>query len=223
MVTQLPSTGAPGCDTSDMVMIHGLFRSVYAEAPALVAGVAPGDTARAEIVGDHVAGLADSLHTHHHSEDLLLWDQLEARNPACAKHVGQMRTQHAAMGAELDKLTAAITTWKADPSRKNRDAVSTSLAAINKLLTEHLGAEEKQILPVASAAFTQPEWDQLGEHSRASVPKEMQFIQLGFILDSMAEADRAVWFKKNLPAPIRLLYNLVGKKQYEKYRSTVYG
>lgn len=223
MVTQLPSTGAPGCDTSDMVMIHGLFRSVYSEAPALVAGVTPGDSARAAIVGDHVAGLADSLHQHHHSEDLLLWDQLEARNPACATHVGQMRAQHAAVGSQLDRLTSAITVWKAEPSKKNRDAVGSTLATINTLLNEHLGAEEKKILPVASAAFTQAEWNQLGEHSRESVPKDMQLIQLGFILESMPEADRAPWLKKNLPAPIRLLYRLVGKPQYEKYRANVYG
>lgn len=223
MVTQLPSTGATGCDTSNMVMIHRLLRTSYAEAVELVAGVAPTDAERAQIVGDHVAGLAHRLHVHHHSEDVLLWDQLEARNPACATHVGHMRAQHQAMAGALAELTLAVVAWRATPSKKTRDSVSTALGSVNTLLIEHLGAEEKDILPVASAALSQAEWNKLGEHGRASVPKQMRLIQLGFILDSMTADEREAWTKKNLPAAIRLFYKLVGKSQYESYRARVYG
>lgn len=101
--------------------------------------------------------------------------------------------------------------------------MSKALAAVNALLLEHLGAEEHNILAIASAAFSQTEWNKLGEHARASSPKAGQFIQLGFILDSMPEAARAGWLKTNLPAPIRLFYRLVGKAQYEKYRAALFG
>jgi hemerythrin-like domain-containing protein len=223
MVTQLPSTGAPGCDTSDMVMIHGLFRLVFGDAPALVAKVEPGDAERAQIVGDHVLTIAGNLHDHHHGEDVMLWDQLEARNPACAKHVGQMRVHHAAMATELSTLTAAVNSWKADPSERLRAVVTSTLDAINALLLEHLGSEEKTILPVAATAFSQAEWDKLGEHGRGSVRKDFRLIQLGFILESMPEAEREPWLKKNLPAPVRLIYRFIGRPQYMKYRAAVYG
>ena len=223
MVTQLPSTGAPGCDTSDMVMIHGLFRLIFGDAPGLVAGVAAGDTDRAKAVGNHLITIADSLHNHHHGEDVLLWDQLEARNPACATHVSEMRADHAAMGTELAALDEAVRAWQLEPTDANRTKVEYALNGIVALLNQHLGAEEKQILPVASLAFRQAEWDKLGEHGRASVPKDFRLIQLGFILASMTKADATAWMKANLPAPVRLIYRLIGKPQYEKYRASVYG
>ena len=104
MVTQLPSTGKPGCDTSDMNIIHGMFRSILNEAPKLVRSVAQSDTGHAAAVAGHLSDLISGLHNHHHGEDLLLWDELAARAPACAAHVDQMRAQHAAVSDDLDAL-----------------------------------------------------------------------------------------------------------------------
>ena len=221
MATQLPSTGTPGCDTSDMRMIHGYFRLVFGQAPALAEGVADGDTARAGVVSDHLAAIADTLHGHHHGEDVLLWDQLEARNPACSAHVSEMRRDHAAMSGELAALEAALPAWRADASAAHRTTVLYALNGILALLTQHLGAEETQILPVAAAAFTQGEWDKLSEHGRASVPGSFRFIQLGFILESLGDAAPA-WLRANLPAPVRLIYRLIGRPKYDRYRATLF-
>ena len=221
MVTQLPSTGAPGCDTSDMKMIHGYFRLVFGQAPALAEGVADGDTARAAVVSDHLLAIADTLHGHHHGEDILLWDQLEGRNPACAAHVSEMRRDHAAMSGELAALEAAIPAWRADASPQHRTTVLYALNGILALLTQHLGAEEKQILPVAAAAFSQREWDKLSEHGRASVPGSFRLIQLGFILESLGTAAPA-WLRANLPAPVRLIWQVVGKPSFGRYRAKLF-
>lgn len=221
MVTQLPSTGAPGCDTSDMRMIHGYFRLVFGQAPALAEGVASGDTARAAVVADHLAAIADTLHGHHHGEDILLWDQLEARNPACSAHVSEMRRDHAAMSGELAALGGALPAWRQDASAEHRAAVLYALNGILALLSSHLGAEEKQILPVAAAAFSQGEWDKLSQHGRASVPGSFRLIQLGFILESLGTAAPA-WLKANLPAPVRLIWRLVGRPKYSAYRTRLF-
>ena len=222
MVTQLPSTGAPGCDTSDMTMIHGYFRLLFGQAPGQAEAVAEGDVARAEVVADHFAWIADTLHHHHEGEDRLLWDQLEARNPACSAHVSEMRRDHAAMSGELAALEAALPAWRADASAAHRTTVLYALNGILALLTQHLGAEEKQILPVAAVSLTQREWDKLGEHGRASVPGSFRFIQLGFILESLG-AEAPAWLRANLPAPVRLLYRLVGKPKFERYRGVLFG
>ena len=206
-----------------MVMIHGFFRLLFGDAPALVTGVDDGDTARSKVVGDHLLWIAESLHSHHHGEDLLLWDQLEARNPACAAHVSEMRADHSAMAAELTALDAAVRAWQPDASLVKRAKVEYAINGIVALLNQHLRAEENQILPVASLALSQKEWDRLGEHGRASIPGNFRLIHLGFILASMTAADSAEWLRANLPAPVRLIYRLVGKRQYEKYRAAVYG
>ena len=55
-----PQTRA-GCDVH-MRLIHRVFRAVFAEAPALVAGVADGDRRHAGAVGRHLRELIASLH-----------------------------------------------------------------------------------------------------------------------------------------------------------------
>ena len=227
--TALPSTGDPaprgkiGCDTSDMVMIHNLYRKVFREASELVAAAKSADTTRAGVLSDHLAELAESVHHHHHTEGVTLWDQLEAAAPGCEPHVERMKAEHRALSDALDRLTELLPAWRASASEKDHAAVARALAGVLASLNEHLGDEEVSILPIAAKSMTQAEWNKIGEMGRAGTPRDKQFVQLGFILDSMPEAEREAWRKQNLPGPVWLLYKLIGKRQYEKHRALVYG
>jgi hypothetical protein len=66
---------------------------------------------------------------------------------------------------------------------------------------------------VAAGVFSQKEWDQLGEHGRAAIPRNRLFIQLGYILSSLSPAEGAAFFAQ-MPAPVRLLYRLIGSRQF---------
>lgn len=206
-----------------MVVIHNLLRKTWGEMPALVDGVAVGDVARAGIVGKHLDDLAAALHNHHHGEDLLLWDELSARAPSCALHVEQMKADHAAMSADLDRLTRATPEWRAAASAESKATITGILQEILAGLGKHLPSEEQQILPVASTSFSQAEWDRLGEHARAEIPRDQMFIQLGYILDSLPEDERDRWSKEFLPVPARIAWGLVGKRQFEKHRAELLG
>lgn len=227
--TALPSTGDPaskepvGCNTSDMVMIHNLYRKVFREAAGLVTGAADDDATRAGVLADHLGELAESLHHHHHTEGVTLWDQLEAAAPGCGPHVARMKAQHQMMTARLNAMEAALPAWRASGSAKDRARVAKALDGVLASLDEHLGDEETSILPIAARSMTQAAWDKIGEMGRAGTPRDKQFVQLGFILDSMPEAERQTWRKENLPGPVWLLYRLFGKRQYEKHRALVYG
>lgn len=109
-----------GCDTSEMVVIHRMFRQQFSHAPQLVREVLSGDTGRSMIVGGHIAEFASALRHHHATEDERLWDTLESRSPACALHVSQMKAQHADVAALLDKLDAQLSQWQesADPGSR---------------------------------------------------------------------------------------------------------
>ncbi len=56
-----------------MAEIHRMFRAGFGEGRALVDGVAEGDAAHADVVGDHLAMLSIGLHAHHEGEDTMLW------------------------------------------------------------------------------------------------------------------------------------------------------
>ncbi|WP_129338224.1 hemerythrin domain-containing protein [Cellulomonas endophytica] len=221
-----PTATAPerlGCDTSDMLHIHGLFRRAFVDAPVLVRGVAEGDTDRRDVVLEHVREIADGLHRHHHGEDLLLWDALEERAPACALHVGLMRSQHAAVGELLHRLREVLPAWARTASAEDRETVACVLDEIRALLLVHLGQEEDRILPTASSVLSQREWDQLAEHGMSSIPKRRLLVQLGWILDSIPVTERAGWLRANLPAPARALWWAVGRRQFAAHRARVYG
>jgi hemerythrin-like domain-containing protein len=229
MAEALPSTGGPGpseqygCDTSDMFLVHKLLRSLFGDAPMLVTSVPVGDRERAAVIADHLAEIADGLHDHHHTEDDELWDRLETREPACTLHVSRMKAAHAEIAVQIEKLTSALPAWRASASAADRASVLAIMETILRELGDHLGDEEVTILPIASRTMTQAEWDRMGEIARAKVPRSRLFLQLGFILDTVPEQDRERWKKDFLPAPARILYALVGKRQYEKHRRLVYG
>jgi hemerythrin-like domain-containing protein len=222
-MTTAQSLDAPGCNTDDMLMIHGLMRSVFRDAEMLVRAADPRDAERAKTLGEHVIELSDGLHRHHTGEDELLWDQLSAKSPGCAIHIHLMKHQHAAMGEALYRAEKAAVSWEEQPDEAHRDAMAAALADINALLKQHLGDEERLILPTAGQVMSQREWNRLGEHGRAAIPKNRMFIQLGFILESMPPDAAKQFLEEALPAPARVLYRLIGRRQYLAHRRKVYG
>lgn len=222
-MTTTPETDRPGCDTSDMVHIHQLFRRVFVDAPVLVRGVAAGDRDRAAVVAAHVREIVLGLHNHHHTEDVLLWDRLEQRSPACALHVGLMRAQHATVAAGLERLGELLPVWESSAAADDREAVAVVLDEVRAALLTHLGAEEERILPTASSVLSQREWDELGEHGRAAMPRDRALIMLGWIIDSLPAAERAAWLRSNLPLPMRVMWAAVGSRRFAAHRARVYG
>lgn len=222
MGTELPNSGAAGCDTSGMIMFHRNLRKLFADAIPLVRSVAPGDTAHSAAVADHLDEMSQTLHAHHHGEDLLLWDQLEARAPACALHVAQMKAQHASMAALLGELPVVVAPFRASPDAASIERLATALESINASLTAHLGQEEADILPIVAASMPQAEFDELGKHGRASVPGPRRLISLGYILDSMTPTEAETWMRANLPAPVRLLWRIVGRRQWAAEQKSLY-
>ncbi|WP_372700045.1 hemerythrin domain-containing protein [Arthrobacter sp. JSM 101049] len=209
------------CDTTDMLHIHQMFRSTFGRFPELVAGVADHDTGRATVVAAHISEIGAMLHHHHEVEDELLWDTLEQRAPACALHIAVMRSQHAGMGQLLDDLDAMLPGWAHEARQDQREELVELLGQIRTALLLHLGQEEQRILPTASSTMSAREWAQLGRRGRSAVPRDRTFIQLGWIVDSLSQADREVWLRHNLPAPIRLVWRFHGSRRFTAHRDLV--
>lgn len=225
--TPLPASGVPAgaatlCDTRDMMMIHSVYRSQFADAVRFTRAVPEGDERRAGIVGSFVLELVDSLHHHHRGEDDLLWDRLEQRAPSCAAHVGRMRAAHAEVAELLAVVEGAVPSWLAGAAAADRDRVADATQRVREALLEHLGDEETTILPVAATTITQREWSELGRRGRAASPKSRIFEQLGMVLEGSDPQYRdVVW--SELPPPVRLLYRWFGRKRYDRHRELLAG
>lgn len=236
VVTKLPSSSEPrpdsepiGCDTSDIIQVHGIFRWLYGELPGLIRGVDDGDVGRAAVVADYASMDFFALHLHHESEDVVLWDRLLERSPGCGPHVAQMKVQHAQVAAELREIEPLVAPWRARADAATRDRLAAGVERVRDTLFRHLRPEEDDIVPVAASTLTQSEWDELGEHARAGIqesrtqlPRDVMAIQLGLMLATVPADERPAWAKAHLPAPVRLLYSLLLKRRYERALDELY-
>ncbi|MFD4420119.1 hemerythrin domain-containing protein [Agromyces sp. NPDC058484] len=236
MVTKLPSSSGPkpsgqqpGCDTSDLIQVHRIFRWLYNELPGLIRGVDDGDVDRASVVGDYAHMDFFGLHLHHEGEDLVLWDRLTERSPGCAAHVDQMKAQHAQVAAQLADVEPLLEQWRTHADAPTRDRLAAGVEHLRDTLFGHLAPEEEHIMPVAGSVLTQSEWDEMGEHartglqkSRKELPRDVMALQLGLMLETVPADERPEWMKANLPAPVRLLYSLLLKRRYENAMSELY-
>ena len=81
MATKLPSSGAlpdgqiPGCDPSGLILVHRIFRWLYASCRCYPRGRGRRPRSRA-VVGDYAKLDFFALHLHHETEDTALWDRL---------------------------------------------------------------------------------------------------------------------------------------------------
>ncbi|MWC00213.1 hemerythrin domain-containing protein [Agromyces seonyuensis] len=235
MTTKLPSSGGSpeggtaGCDPSGLFLVHRIFRWLYRQLPILVREVRPGDAARAGLVGIYAKLDFSALHLHHETEDLLLWDRLTTRRPACALHVEQMRAQHGEVSEQLARLEPQLAPWAETADAARRDAFAADIEHLRDTLLAHLGQEEDDILPVVADVMSQPEWDQLETHTRSELmarrkefPRDVMSLQLGLLLASVPEAERDAWMRVNLPVPIRVLYPLLMKRRYDAAMRELY-
>lgn len=235
MVTKLPSSGAlpdgqvPGCDPSGLILVHRIFRWLYSELPVLIREVEDGDVDRAAVIGVYAKLYFFALHLHHETEDMLLWDRLTTRDPACVVHVNRMLAQHADVAARLARIEPQVSPWVATAETGLGDVIAGDIELLYATLVTHLGQEEDDILPVAGAVLSQQEWDELEKHTRAmlmahrkELPRDVMSLQLGLLLASVPGADRDEWFRANVPAPVRVLYLLLMKRRYEHAMGELY-
>ena len=89
------------------------------------------------------------VHSHHHAEDTLFFDELEETNPAIGPVVERLRADHRAVSDYLDTVEAAARALTEDDGIDARRAVADALRALNKHLLAHLDYEERNVAATA--------------------------------------------------------------------------
>ena len=212
----------PLTDVHDMVVAHRTFRREFRLIPELVRRVRPGDTARAAVLAAHARLVLGGLHMHHTSEDELLWPKLLERAAPDAELIHRMEEQHERVHGALEKLQPAIDRWEAEARPAVTEEVAATFDALRDALFEHLGEEEREILPLAARYVSQQEWDELGDHGLARMSKAQLPLMFGMVLEE-ATPEEAAELNAKLPAPVRLLAKLVFTPQYRRYVRKIRG
>lgn len=220
MAKQATDTTVTRPDTHDMVIVHRVFRREFRLLPDLVRAVADGDTTRAALVGRHADELVTALHHHHTGEDQLLWPRLRERTAVNVELVATMERQHEHVAVLLATAHDVIPAWSAAADASTRDKLAAILGEVSTALDEHLTQEEREILPLAEQHMTADEWAELGKRGMAAIPKDRLFVFLGHMLEETTPGER-MHMLRNLPVPARVLYQVVGKRQYKRETAAV--
>jgi hemerythrin-like domain-containing protein len=203
-----------------MAIIHRTFRSLYDESARLVRANPTASSGRVTFLADHIDFGIEMLHHHHESEDLVLYPLLIERVPEQAASTERVEREHREVAGAIDAVSAASKAWRSAPSAETGEALAMSLTTLNELLQPHLDHEEQSVVPLAAEHLTQEEWDSVGAHSRAAIPKAKMPIAFGMILEPLDEADRT-FMKSHLPGPVRLLAPLLLDRPWKKYAATL--
>jgi hypothetical protein len=89
------------------------------------------------------------VHSHHHAEDVMFFDELEETNPALSPVVEKLKADHRAVSGHLDAVEAAARSLSADDSHAARRAVADALEVLEGHLLAHLDYEELNVAATA--------------------------------------------------------------------------
>jgi hemerythrin-like domain-containing protein len=211
---------AQAIDVRAMAIVHRTFRSAYDESARLVRAAKAPSPERVTFLADHIDfGLA-LLHVHHEGEDELLYPKLIERVPDQAPMTEKVEHEHDLIKTALDAASAASAAWRARPSAGTAEALAASLDDLNSVIQPHLDDEEQKVVPLAAVTLTQQEWDEMGKHAVAHMPKNKRSIAFGMLLEPLDESDR-MHMMKTLPAPVRMLYPILIERPWKKYAATL--
>ena len=207
-----PITTQKICDTSDMVIVHRMFRRECALLPQLVAA-ADGDLNRARAVAGHAREVLDMLHHHHVGEDELLWPRLSARTRFHADLLARMDSQHQGLAVLLERAATSFTAWQKVPTAPASTALRALLEQLSEGLNEHFDEEEAAVLPIVERVITAAEYQEVGKRGLASIPLTRRLVVLGYLLEDATLQEQSD-FLAAIPAPARLAYRLIGVRQH---------
>jgi hemerythrin-like domain-containing protein len=217
-----PNAAPKLCDTSDMVIVHRMFRRECALLPQLVAAVPAGEAARARTVARHAREVLDMLHHHHLGEDELLWPRLSARTRFHTDLLARMDSQHQGLAVLLEHAATAFAEWLDAPTAHTSTSLTTLLEQLSTGLNVHFDEEEAEILPIVERVLTAVEYAEVGRRGLVSIPITRRLIVLAYILEDATPEERTV-FLAAIPRPVRLAYRLIGRRQHRRETTRLRG
>lgn len=176
-------------DVTDMVAVHRVFRDVFGAAPALVGGVTDGDADRRALIANFYDNILKFLHVHHAGEDELVFPLLRERCAAQRDLVDRVAGQHRDVDDLLATAERGVAGWAGGGPTTAAEA-STALVALGAKLTEHLDAEEQELLPLCAANLSEPEWGALPGHGMQHFEGDKIWLILGLIRQRFTQEQR---------------------------------
>lgn len=148
-----------------------------------------------------------------------MYPQLAGRAPGCALHVARMLEQHRQVGERLDGIEPVRRRWMETADAAASEELAERYEDLSALLKVHLRREVTEVMPVVDRVLSEKEMDAVGQHGIEQFDKKFLVGHLGMMMATNPPDDQKAFFKE-IPAPVRLAYRLVGR--YRRQYSTLF-
>jgi hypothetical protein len=123
------------------------------------------------------------LHHHHSGEDAVLWPLLLVRAPREIDPVVRlMEGHHQAIDEHLATIGALLGTWTSGAASEDGEALAIALERLAVAAYEHMGLEEKLVLPITERHVFASEWDTVVANEAASIPPDVGPMLAGMLM-----------------------------------------
>jgi hypothetical protein len=179
----------------------------------LVRAVPASDTARVELIANVYDNVLNFLHVHHEGEEQLVFPLLRERCPDEVDLLEQMAGQHADVVGLVQRSDAALAAW-AGGDAAAQEETATVLGELGQRLEQHLGEEERQVLPLCGEYLSIEEWGAIPGHALGSFTGDKVWLILGLIRDRMTQAQRDEMLA-HMPPPAVDMWTSMGEQAYK--------
>jgi hypothetical protein len=199
--------------------VHGVFRDTLGAAPALVAGVAAGDTERLALVANYYENVLSFLEAHHDGEEALVFPLLRERCPGEGALLDRMADEHEQAVKLMKNAASALAAWPGSDGAAQSD-VADALKALRVQLEAHLDEEEAEALPLCAENLSVEEWGALPGHGMAAFRGDKIWLILGLIRQRMNDTQRAAMLE-HMPPPAVEMWTNFGERAFNDLSTQV--
>ena len=205
-------------NTKDMIYVHRVMRNALLVAPNLIAAAQDTDQTSRLATFRYLDSVCQFIASHHHAEDVVLWDVLKQRAPAQAALIEQGQAQHHALDDELLKTFDLLKKFK--DGEDVSDPLINSFDRIRGIVLPHLDFEEKEVLPIISAHIQIEEWAQMPGQTWRRLQGDAVLMIVGLVHEQFDDEFRAL-MQEHMPEELRHAWVTEGQALFDKTMRTV--
>lgn len=201
-----------------MIYVHRVMRNALLVAPNLIAATQNSDQETRLAVFRYLDSVCQFIHSHHHAEDVVLWDALRQRAPAQAALIEHGQAQHLALDDELPTTFDLLNQFK--EGEDVTDPLIDSFDKVRGIVLPHLDFEEKEVLPIISAHIQIEEWAQMPGQTWRRLQGDAVLMIVGLVHEQFDDEFRAL-MQEHMPEELRQVWATEGQAMFDKTMHTV--
>lgn len=201
-------------------VIHAALRRDLQRLDDTLEGFPAGSRSRADQLAAVWNNVAHQLHLHHRDEETLFWPAFQQLGVEQSL-ITELEAEHAQMVAALATAETTMEHFVRNPTASNVAAARSAIAALYRVLDDHLAHEERDLEPFGASHKESPQHKAAVARARKSHTEGA-----GTFFAWLSDTDDpaiATALRQEVPAPVLFLLTRVGGRRYNRRSAAAWG